>query len=271
MSWTRSWRSSRGTPAISRPWAMFLSTVRQGIRARFWNTTPRSGPGPTTDSPKQRTWPAVGFSRPAMSRSRVDFPHPLGPTTVTNSPGRMARDTSSRAWTPACPSPYQWLTRDTSIAGAAFPPRTISVGREASWSAPFKALCSSATRSQSPGALRSIRSSAVRRIRRHCLQIVEELGVGCFDSGHYGAVDDIFGCHRTRDLSSLQRSVRRIHDRDAGADRDPRVVTCDPVSPQSDLIIESFDVVQRSLNCFLGVLPCELRCLGQPPGEALQD
>ncbi len=33
-----------------------------------------------------RISPAVMFSRPAIMRSRVDFPQPDGPTRITNSP-----------------------------------------------------------------------------------------------------------------------------------------------------------------------------------------
>ena len=46
-----------------------------------------------------RTVPAVTFSRPAIIRSSVDFPHPDGPTSTTNSPGRTSKVTSSTART----------------------------------------------------------------------------------------------------------------------------------------------------------------------------
>jgi len=37
--------------------------------------------------------PDVMFSRPATIRSRVDFPHPEGPTSTTNSPSLIATST----------------------------------------------------------------------------------------------------------------------------------------------------------------------------------
>ena len=44
--------------------------------------------------------PEVGESRPAISRSSVDFPHPDGPTTVTTSWSSTFRETASRALRP---------------------------------------------------------------------------------------------------------------------------------------------------------------------------
>ena len=40
--------------------------------------------------------PLDGRSSPAITRSRVDFPAPLGPTTPILAPGRNVRVTSSR-------------------------------------------------------------------------------------------------------------------------------------------------------------------------------
>src|SRR5215813_7525344 len=44
--------------------------------------------------------PAVGSLRPAISRSAVDLPHPEGPSSETNSPGRTSRSSPSSAWVP---------------------------------------------------------------------------------------------------------------------------------------------------------------------------
>ena len=41
--------------------------------------------------PSTRIWPEVCDCRPAIRCSRVDFPHPDGPTMQTNSPGRTCR------------------------------------------------------------------------------------------------------------------------------------------------------------------------------------
>src|SRR5688572_20835707 len=46
-----------------------------------------------------RTVPESGVSRPAMIRSNVDFPQPLGPTTATSSPFAMSNVMSSSART----------------------------------------------------------------------------------------------------------------------------------------------------------------------------
>src|SRR5439155_23681553 len=41
--------------------------------------------------------PSLGRSRPEMSPSVVDLPHPVGPTTATNSPGATVKLTSRNA------------------------------------------------------------------------------------------------------------------------------------------------------------------------------
>src|SRR4051812_3682716 len=53
-----------------------------------------------TIRPPSFTSPVVGSSNPATRRSRVVFPHPLGPTTATHSPAATASVTSLTAWTP---------------------------------------------------------------------------------------------------------------------------------------------------------------------------
>jgi hypothetical protein len=53
----------------------------------------------TTRSPIEIV-PAVISSSPAMDRSAVDFPHPDGPTSTTNSPSAISRLRSSTALTP---------------------------------------------------------------------------------------------------------------------------------------------------------------------------
>src|SRR5262249_3214699 len=56
----------------------------------------RGGSGVTT-LPLRRTAPAVGFSRPAITRIKVVLPQPDGPTMVRNSPSRVARSIPLRA------------------------------------------------------------------------------------------------------------------------------------------------------------------------------
>src|SRR5215475_9828729 len=44
-----------------------------------------------------RTVPVSGVSSPAMTRSRVDLPPPLGPSSAVSEPEGMSTETSSRA------------------------------------------------------------------------------------------------------------------------------------------------------------------------------
>src|SRR5512132_2584520 len=52
---------------------------------------------PCSGSPATRTAPDDGLSRPAATLSSVDFPHPVGPTTDTNSPSATESVTSFTA------------------------------------------------------------------------------------------------------------------------------------------------------------------------------
>src|SRR3954447_4314023 len=49
-------------------------------------------------------WPSVTGSTPFTMRSNVDFPQPLGPSSVTNSPRPMMREKSTRAVTSDLPT-----------------------------------------------------------------------------------------------------------------------------------------------------------------------
>src|SRR5262245_10066485 len=66
-------------------------------------------------SPASTTWPPSGSTRPATIRRRVDFPHPEGPSSETNSPGAASSETSSTATT----APNDLRSRRTVSAGAA--------------------------------------------------------------------------------------------------------------------------------------------------------
>ena len=50
---------------------------------------------PVTFSPRMWILPRVGFSRPSIKLTRVDFPHPEHPTTETNAPSSIIRDNPS--------------------------------------------------------------------------------------------------------------------------------------------------------------------------------
>src|SRR5437867_1495906 len=74
---------------------------------------PRSAPGPPTRTPSRTTSPDDGRVRPAITRSRVDFPHPDGPTIQTNSLSRTARSNRSMATT--LPPRRRWKVTVTSL------------------------------------------------------------------------------------------------------------------------------------------------------------
>ncbi len=74
---------------------MFFSTVSHGKIAYCWNTTPRRASGPVTCSPSTSTSPESVCRKPAARLSSVDFPQPLGPSTLTNSPLRTPKSTPS--------------------------------------------------------------------------------------------------------------------------------------------------------------------------------
>src|ERR1043165_1653686 len=68
------------------------------LRRRGGTCTPRSGAA--TSSPPIEIVPPVGCSRPAMQRSVVVLPQPVGPSSTTISPATMRKLTSSTAGRP---------------------------------------------------------------------------------------------------------------------------------------------------------------------------
>ena len=61
--------------------------------------------------PFQEMFPAVGASKPAIPRSRVDLPHPLGPKSAPISPGCNEKEASST--TGASPYASETFSRDS--------------------------------------------------------------------------------------------------------------------------------------------------------------
>src|SRR5574341_421065 len=93
-AWVRSLRRSANTLSTAKytlPWQ-----VSHGSSEWFWNTTPRSGPGPAMCLPARSTVPAVGLRSPATTLSSVLLPQPEWPMSVTNSPLRITRSMPSR-------------------------------------------------------------------------------------------------------------------------------------------------------------------------------
>src|SRR5688572_15092316 len=82
---------SRSLNTLSTARCTFWKHVSHGSSEWFWNTTPRSGPGPSTCLPESSTVPLVGLSNPATRLRSVLLPQPEWPISVTNSPLRMVR------------------------------------------------------------------------------------------------------------------------------------------------------------------------------------
>ena len=80
------------------PKAMFCPTLRWGKSAKSWNISPklRVWTGTCAKScPWQTTRPASACSSPAMMRSSVVLPQPLGPRKQTISPAAIVRSMPS--------------------------------------------------------------------------------------------------------------------------------------------------------------------------------
>src|SRR5882762_8853533 len=75
----------------------FSKQVSQGSREWFWNTTPRSGPGPVISRLARKISPSLGWRSPVTMLRSVDFPHPECPIRETNSPAWISRLISSSA------------------------------------------------------------------------------------------------------------------------------------------------------------------------------
>ncbi len=63
--------------------------------------------------------PVVAGSRPATSRSSVDLPQPLGPSSATNSPGCTVRSMPSITCRTPVGTLNQWLTSRMSMRAPA--------------------------------------------------------------------------------------------------------------------------------------------------------
>ena len=81
--------------------AVNISLLQRYVAHTSGRTTPRSAPGPVTGLPLSVTVPSVGWMNPANRFKKVVLPHPEAPRATTKSPGPIARETFSRAWTPA--------------------------------------------------------------------------------------------------------------------------------------------------------------------------
>src|SRR5690349_3772287 len=69
------------------------------MRTGDWKTRPTRGDGPVTGRPSRAIMPVDGATSPASILSSVVFPHPDGPTSVTNSLAPTSSVTSASAVT----------------------------------------------------------------------------------------------------------------------------------------------------------------------------
>ena len=74
-------------------------TLSQGSSACFWNTTPRSAPGPTIRRPPRVISPSEGAMNPDIRLSSVVLPQPEAPSATTKSPFSIVRFTPLSATT----------------------------------------------------------------------------------------------------------------------------------------------------------------------------
>ena len=90
---TRS-RASRFAVPRGRPSATFCAIVRHGSRRGSWKATAVRSSVSRTAEESSVMVPRDGWSRPPRSLSRVDLPHPEGPTIARISPAARSRSTS---------------------------------------------------------------------------------------------------------------------------------------------------------------------------------
>src|SRR6185436_1520091 len=116
--------------------SMFSPTVMCRNRAYDWKTnlTPRAcGGSPVTSRPCRRTRPASASVSPAMIRSTVLLPLPLGPRRTKNSPSATSSDTSfTTGWPPYrllnCSSRIDMMAVGEPPCGGASPKRRYAPG-----------------------------------------------------------------------------------------------------------------------------------------------
>ncbi len=88
-----------GVPLTSVGSRTFSTAVRHSSKVGRWNIMPTSDDGPFTSLPSTPRLPEVLPISPAISRSKVDFPQPLGPTSETKVPRLMSKLALSSATT----------------------------------------------------------------------------------------------------------------------------------------------------------------------------
>src|SRR3984885_7466043 len=113
--------SAFDTEACFKPNATLSDTERNGKSAYDWKTVftfRLFGGFPETSAPSSRMRPAVGSSKPAISRSVVVFPHPDGPSSEKNSPPETDRSMLSTAACAVSPCPNRLVSPTSSMPAA---------------------------------------------------------------------------------------------------------------------------------------------------------
>lgn len=142
----------------------FRRVSRQESRVGCWYTMPFLRDGERNLRPSMDIVPVVGRSKPAIRRSSVVLPQPLGPTTETNSPGPMLRSTLCKALTMFPFSPM--YTRPTLTTSTALGDDALS--RAGSH-------CCPETVATDPRCRGSVRSAGWRASARVPLRVPDEL------------------------------------------------------------------------------------------------
>ena len=95
--WTSGVTSFSDIPRKRGPAATLFATFIQGKVASCWKTKPVLVSISFTSFSSTVTVPKLGNSKPETRVRAVDFPHPVGPTSETNSPGWISKSNSLRA------------------------------------------------------------------------------------------------------------------------------------------------------------------------------
>ena len=110
-------RSAALTPRRRSGSATLSRTFSQGMSACFWNTTPRSGPGPWMGAPSSSSSPSEAGKKPAMQFSNVVLPQPEAPSATMKSSPCSRRFTSDSAhWLPPATAKRTVRWRTSSVA-----------------------------------------------------------------------------------------------------------------------------------------------------------
>src|SRR5919106_1877395 len=169
------------------------------------------GGSPFTTFPPIRTSPSVGSSSPAMTRSKVVFPHPDGPSRTRYSPAWVAISTPSIALT--SPPSKCFFSPRTSTTCAMLGPRSSRGGSVRG--APLCVAVLTSTKSPSPDKtfppplIENLLTLLVRLLDRLLWFLVTACDAGEHVGQDEGAVDLADGRVRRSRVAEVRRPVQR--------------------------------------------------------------